>query len=51
MISFWNGSGTVPISTLEGSEDKKMRVKTNGAGAHVVLSVTGYTSSVANMAN
>jgi len=51
LISFWNGSGTVPISTLEGSEDKKMRVKTNGAGAHVVLSVTGYTSSVANMAN
>lgn len=51
LISFWNGSGTVPISTLEGSEDKQMRVKTNGAGAHVVLSVTGYTSSVANMAN
>lgn len=50
-ISFWNGSGTVPISFVEFSEDRRMNVKTNGAGAHVVLSVTGYTSPVANMAN
>lgn len=50
-ISFWNGSGTVPISSVEDSEDQRMNVKTNGAGAHVVLSVTGYTSPVANMAN
>lgn len=49
IMSFWNGSGTVPISTQEGQ--KRMRVKINGGGAHVLVAVTGYYSPVSNMGN
>ncbi len=49
IMSFWNGSGTVPISAQSGQ--KRMKVKINGGGAHVLVAVTGYFSPVSNMGN
>ncbi len=49
IMNFWNGSGTIPISAQDGQ--KRMRVKINGGGAHVLVAVTGYFSPVSNMGN
>lgn len=49
IMSFWNGSGTIPISSQD--SQKRMRVKINGGGAHVLVAVTGYYSPVSNMGN
>lgn len=50
-VAFWNGAASVPISTASGLSGKGMNVKTNYAGAHVVIGVTGYYSPVSNMGN
>lgn len=51
--TFWNGSGVVPIAAEPGEQtgQPRLRIKTNGSGAHLYLAVTGYYSSVSNMGN